>query len=58
MKWPWTRRRETTAQLRDAEARADTVHQEVVRPLQKMRRENHLTDAIVADIRRRLKENT
>ena len=54
MKWPWQRR--TTAEREQAEQRANQVHDEVIRPLREMRARNHLTDAVVNDIRRRLKE--
>lgn len=56
MKWPWQNRKQVVAERKESEARADTVHRELVRPLRLMRRQNHLTDAIVEDIRRRLKE--
>ena len=55
MRWPWHRK--TTIERQEAEARADKVHAEVVRPLRQMRRENHLTEAVVADIRRKLRES-
>lgn len=57
MKWPWQARRDATAQRQEAEARADQVHWEVVRPLREMRARNHMTDAVVADIRKRLRES-
>lgn len=57
MKWPWTKRRETITQREDAERRAAEVHVEVTLPLREMRLHNHLTDAIMQDIRRNLKEN-
>ena len=57
MKWPWTKRKETTAQREEAERRAAEVHVEVTLPLREMRLKNHLTDAIIQDIRRNLKEN-
>lgn len=56
MRWPW-HRRETTIERQQAEARADKVHREVIRPLRQMRRENHLTEAVITDIRRRLRES-
>ena len=56
MKWPWTKRRETVEQREDAEARAAQVHVEVTLPLREMRLKNHLTDAIIADIRRNLRK--
>ena len=55
MKWPWTKRKETTAQREEAERRAAEVHVEVTLPLREMRLKNHLTDAIIADIRRNLR---
>lgn len=57
MKWPWQNRKDTTAQRQQAEARADEVHREVVRPLREMRARNHLTEAVIADIRKRLRES-
>lgn len=60
MKWRWpllpSRKRLTAERARSEEATAK-VHREVILPLRKMRAENHLTDAIVEDIRRRLKES-
>lgn len=56
MKWPWTKRKETTAQREEAERRAAEVHVEVTLPLREMRLKNHLTDAIIADIRRNLRK--
>ena len=57
MKWPWQTRKQATAQRVEAEAYAEKVHREVIRPLREMRAENHLTDAVVADIRKRLRES-
>lgn len=57
MRWPWQAHKDTTAERQRSEARADQVHAEVIRPLREMRRENHLTDAVIADIRRRLRES-
>ena len=57
MRWPWHQRREITQQREEAEARADKVHREVIYPLREMRARNHLTEALIADIRRRLKES-
>ena len=57
MRWPWQARKDTQAQRREAEAHAEQVHLEVIRPLREMRARNHLTEAVVADIRRRLKES-
>ena len=58
MRWPWHRTRKTTVAREEAEARAAQVHWEVIRPLREMRARNHLTDAVIADIRRRLKESS
>ena len=57
MKWPWHKRKETIAQREEAERRAAEVHVEVTLPLREMRLKNHLTDAIIQDIRRNLKES-
>ena len=57
MRWPWQARKQTIAERQEAEARAAQVHVEVTLPLREMRLKNHLTDAIIADIRRNLKEN-
>ena len=56
MRWPWQARKQTTAQRVEAEAYAEKVHREVIRPLREMRARNHLTDAVIADIRRQLQE--
>ena len=56
MRWPWQSRKQITEERQEAEARADQVHREVVHPLREMRKRNHLTEAVVADIRRRLGE--
>ncbi len=58
MRWPWQRHRDIAAERRQAEERARQVHREVVRPLREMRARDHLTDAVVADIARRLRENS
>lgn len=57
MRWPWQARREIVAERKEAETRAALVHWEVVQSLREMRAKNHLTEAVVADIRRRLKES-
>lgn len=57
MRWPWQSRKQAAAERRQAEQRAEEVHAEVIRPLREMRARNHLTDAVVADIRRRLRES-
>ena len=54
MRWPWQARKQTTAQREQAEARAEQVHEEVVRPLREMRQKDRLTSAIIADIRAQL----
>lgn len=56
MRWPWQAHRDTVAERRHAEDRAEEVHQEVILSLREMRARNHLTDAVVADIRRALRE--
>lgn len=55
MRWPWHRK--TTEERKEAEARAEKVHREVVRPLRQMRHKNHLGEAVIADIRRHLRES-
>ena len=57
MRWPWQARKDTIAERREAEARAAQVHAEVTLPLREMRLKNHLTDAIIKDIRRNLRES-
>ena len=57
-RWPLRSRKKLTAERLEAEARAAQVHWEVIRPLREMRARNHLTDAVIADIRRRLKESS
>lgn len=59
MKWRWrpVPRKKLVAERREAEAKAARVHWEVIRPLREMRARNHLTDAVIADIRKRLKES-
>ena len=57
VRWPWQPRKDIAEQRQDAETRAEVVHRDVVRPLRRMRAANHLTDAVIADIRRQLKEN-
>jgi hypothetical protein len=56
MRWPWQPRKQTAEERRQAEARAEQVHREVVRPLREMRARDHLSDAIVNDIARRFQE--
>lgn len=57
MKWPWQHRKQATLEREEAEASAEKVHREVTRPLREMRLKNHLTDAVLADIQRNLKES-
>lgn len=56
MRWPWQARKETIAERKEAEARADNVHETVSLSLRRMREENHLTPALISDIRKRLQE--
>lgn len=56
MKWPWHRRQEIAAQRQEAEARAEEVHEEVIRPLREMRQKDRLTPAIIAEIRAQLRQ--
>lgn len=54
----WSRHAGTPArELRlESEGRAAQVQAEVVRPLREMRRRNHLSDALIADIHRQHRE--
>ena len=54
MRWPWQRK--TTAEREAAEKKTAQVRVEVIMPLREMREKDHLTDAIIKDIRSRLKE--
>ena len=55
MRWPWQRK--TTAEREAAEQKAAQVRVEVILPLREMRGKDNLADAIIKDIRSRLKES-
>ena len=55
MRWPWQARKTTVAERAEAEAYAEKVHREVIRPLREMRQKDRLTSAVIADIRAQIR---